>query len=96
MIRVRHLAALSLAFSLCALVWFSSVHIHGLSDPDRHHTFSDYYLSAQAQGGFLLPPTIAVVIAKLLIRLLGEVRFEGRPPSASAPYPARAPPRLTS
>jgi len=39
--------------ALATLAVFTPSHIHGVSDPDTHHSIVDYVIFAQAQVGFL-------------------------------------------
>jgi hypothetical protein len=94
MIRVRPSLAIALACTTVALAVFTVSHLHGLSDPQTHHSHLDGLLFAQGQSGFLIALPLSIVLALALTERVCAVTHQARPRLLPDTCSARAPPLL--
>jgi predicted cobalt transporter CbtA len=66
--RSTRIRLLSLAVSAAVLILAVAnlTHIHGVSDPDAHHTPTDFMLQFQTQRGILLSDIVIFILVCLL------------------------------
>ncbi len=92
----RRAFAISLIAGIFSLTLVSVIHIHGISDPLRPHTFGELFVLAVARAGLALASVLVVLVAVLLGEWVARDCFEQFPQTLFLAYPSRAPPRFLS
>ncbi len=86
--------ALGLAVMVLAVAVFAVSHVHGVSDPRTHHHLLDLLIFAQSHSGFLLVPTVWILLVLAAAGRAWPAAHPPRPFRFAYACRSRAPPSL--